>query len=493
MHARGGGRPEDAVLDTLNRRDFIGITAGGMALAAGPLPWLGAAPARAANPGGSIMSELGIDTLPNFCSHEHWGSISAIGPAPAEHGFRADTEAGASPQRRVRIWDLVLDPYAGGWMAATGVNPWGLGEAQGEPDFAAWWDRDPAAALDAIRPHLQRQLFTGVFQCVRRGLLYLHDIDIATLALDDWQAADAAVGKAYADIFAWYGKAMGEAGFSELIRPVHPEFYVRDETAEGAARERAFTNTILRIDPLLDLWKVDSPRRDTLADLAGVDPVDAASWRAFITKLFDIAAAGKTTGIKQLQAYSRTLRYDPVDDAAVTWRGELDAGEVKAFQDWVMHACCAQAHERGWPHQAHIGTHNILESSPMPLEPLARRYGRMDIVMIHCWPFIDEAGWLAKHVPNMYIDTCWQPVLNPAFLRKSLRTWMNYVPTHKIMLAHDSTSIEMAVGSSRFTREILAESLQSHGCGADPSLRRQAAADMLHNNAVRLYGIGETY
>ena len=30
-----------------------------------------------------------------------------------------------------------------------------------------------------------------------------------------------------------------------------------------------------------------------------------------------------------------------------------------AFQDWIMHECCKQAHDRGWPHQVHVGTHNL--------------------------------------------------------------------------------------------------------------------------------------
>ncbi len=438
------------------------------------------------------MKRLGMDDLPNFCSHEHWGSIAAIGPAPKENGFRADTEAGAVPTRTVRIWDLVLDPYFAGWMGATGVNPLALGKDRGAPDFGAWWDQDPKTAFSAIRPHLERQVFTGVFQCTRRGLLFLHGIDIATLALADWRAADQAVGKCYRDLFSWYERAMEQARFSALIRPVHPEFYVREATPEEAAIERAFTHTIMRVDPFMDLWKRDSPRRDVLAHIAGVDPSDAATWRAFITKLFDVAAEGNTTGIKQLQAYSRPLRFDAVDDAAVKWRGDLAPDEVKRFQDWVMHECCTQAHERGWPHQVHVGTHNLLESSPMPLEALARRYPRMKIVMLHCWPFIDEAGWLAKHVPNMYIDTCWQPVLSPQFLRKSFNTWLNYVPTHKIMLAHDATSIEMAVGSSRFTREILAQALDAQSFGVDTARQRRAATDMLHNNAVHVYGVGKT-
>lgn len=117
----------------------------------------------------------------------------------------------------------------------------------------------------------------------------------------------------------------------------------------------------------------------------------------------------------------------------------------------------------------------------------------MDIVMIHCWPFFKEAAFLAKLIPNIHVDTCWLPVLNPEFLKEAFNTWFNYVPTHKIMLGHDSTHVEMAAGSSLFTREILTESLvaqQKKLKMSDASIV-DTAADMLQNNAVRLYKIGK--
>ena len=43
------------------------------------------------------------------------------------------------------------------------------------------------------------------------------------------------MAKRYEQIFAWYVEAMGRAHFTELIRPVHPEFYFRRESAEAAA------------------------------------------------------------------------------------------------------------------------------------------------------------------------------------------------------------------------------------------------------------------
>ena len=432
-----------------------------------------------------------FDSVPNFCSHEHWGSIGSIGTT--SEGFRADTEAGAEPSRPSSICDLVLDPYLGGWIAATGVDINMLSHRAGRPNFSTWWDQQPKQALDAIRPHLERQLSTGTFQCTRRGVQLLYDINIGTLDLNDWIRADEAVKEAYNDMFAWYQSAMNKANFSELIRPVHPEFYFRTPNKSAADVERSFTHTVMRIDPLLDLWTVNCPRRDALAEATRIEPKDPKSWRTFIERLFDIAEKNGAIGIKQLQAYSRNLEFKPRADSDVLWSCELKPNEIIIFQDWVVNECCKQANERGWPHQVHVGTHNLPDSSPLPLEGLARRYPSMKLVMLHCWPYLSEAGWIAKHVPNAFIDTCWMPVLNPTFFRQAVEEWLTYVPTHKIMCAHDSTSVEMAVGSSLFTREMLSQALAEH-VGTymieAPHLGR-LAADMLNNNAVSVYGIGK--
>lgn len=430
----------------------------------------------------TTVLESGIGTLPNFCSHEHWGSIAAIGTT--SEGYRADTEAGATPSRPVSVWDLVLDPYLSGNLGAQGIDVNALARASGVADAFTWWRERPGEAFAALRPVLEPQRFTGTFQCTRRGVHRLYGVDLGTFALDDWRRADESVAARYSDIFGWYRAAMKEARFSGLIRPVHPEFYVRAQDAAMARDERAFTHTAMRIDPLLTLWAKACPRRDGLAAITGVYPADAASWRAFVARLFDLAAEGGALGIKQLQGYSRPLHFEARSDADVTWSGDLSREQVLVFQDWVMHECCKQAHDRGWPHQIHVGTHNLSQSSPLSLADLAHRYPRMNLVLLHCWPFQKEAGWLAKHVAGIYLDTCWQPVLNPAFLRESLDSWLNYVPTNKILMAHDSTSIEMAVGSSLYTRETLDAAITA--CGAS-----EAAADLLHNNAVRVYGVGE--
>jgi predicted TIM-barrel fold metal-dependent hydrolase len=425
-------------------------------------------------------SSFDFSLLPNFCSHEHWGSIDSIGTFPG--GYRADIEPGAAPRRRTGFMDLLLEPYFRGWLRNGGADLTKIA-----PSAEPGWE-----TFNLLCAAIEDQRFTGVYQCTRRGILQLYGIDLDKLNRQTAGQLDSMIAAHYQDPFRWYKTAMQRAHFSELIRIVHPEFYVSDANPQTAAEEKAFTHTLMRIDPFLDLTDSTAPRYKALAAMAQAEPADAASWRTFLRNIFDRAAAQGALGIKQLQAYRRNLDYQPRADGEVRWSGERTAAETTVFQDWVMHECCRLADERGWPHQVHVGTNNLPQSEPLPLGALAQRYRKMKIVMIHCWPYLREAGWLAKFHSNVYIDTCWQPVLNPAFFREALALWWNYVPLHKITCGHDSTTVEMACGSALFTREILAESLGERklNMGVSAKTVRQAACAVLHNNAVALYGIG---
>lgn len=466
----------------VNRRKFMQTASGSVTAGLFTVPLPTDAPAAGADPAAASP----LADIPIFCAHEHWGSIDAIGTI--HEGYRADVEAGSAPLRPAGVWDIVCDPYFGGWLAAAGADPGGMARAAGHDSLNAWWSADPQAALDAMRPHLMRQTATGAFQSIRLGILQLHGVDIAALDIAAWRQADTAIRAAYGELFGWYQDAMAKAHFSALVRPVHPEFHAGFTQHPGAARERVFTWTVLRIDPLLGLHGAKNERRDRLAAWLGVDPGDADSWRLFLERLFERCAADGCVGIKQLQAYSRPLDFAPHGDAAVRFSGDLHKEEARAFQDWMAHACCALAHERGWPHQVHVGTHNLRESSPLPLEPLARRYSRMPLVLLHCWPFLEESGWLAKHVSNVYLDTCWMPVLNPAFLERAYGAWLAYLPHHKIMCSQDATSVEMAAGSAVITRRTL-DAAMAAMAGINEAGRAALAAAMLHENAEKIYGV----
>ncbi|MFC1736182.1 amidohydrolase family protein, partial [Candidatus Hydrogenedentota bacterium] len=291
----------------------------------------------------------------------------------------------------------------------------------------------------------------------------------------------------------WYKEAMGRANLSEVIRPVHPEYYLREQDPAAAAGDRELMHNVLRVDPILGMAGKEDQRRIELAKALGVsDPTDAPSWRAFLEGAFELAASGGAVGIKQLQAYSRDLDFRPVTDQDVPWGGINEGEGNREFQDWLVNECCRLATERHWPFQVHTGTHNLPNSNPLPLGKLAARHRGVKFVMLHCWPYIDETGFLAKYHPNIYIDPCWLAILNPRFLAEALDSWIEYVPSHKIMCSNDATTLEMAVGSSLITREIIDGLLKCRAktLGLDDITCRRLAVGFLHNNAVDFYGIG---
>ena len=420
-----------------------------------------------------------LDTIPNFCTHEHWGSVSSIGYAPGM--FNADTFAGALPKFTTNLFHLLVDPYMSG-------NLHGAGSTVDLDELAK---ESPAKALKLLGPLFEENKLTGTFLTTRLGIEYLYDcqLDLNNDALIE--ELNGAISENYASLFDWYENAMQRVGFTELIRPVHPEFYFTIDN-EDARHEMSFTRTVMRIDPLLSFWE-DSERKEQLFEKVGGQARDAVSWRAFLEKLFTIAGEHGCVGIKQLQAYRRNLDFEKPGDGEVKFEGDLTGNEQIIFENWVLNECCKLANELNWPHQVHVGTHNLPDSNPLPLRKLARNYPRQKIVQIHCWPYQREAGHLAKSYPNVYIDTCWQVVLNPDYLAESLAQWLHYVPLSKITMGNDSTSIEMAAGSSLISRTILMESLDRHFSAwyVGEQKKMDIVYDFMHNNAIDVYGYGK--
>ena len=71
--------------------------------------------------------------------------------------------------------------------------------------------------------------------------------------------------------------------------------------------------------------------------------------------------------------------------------------------------------------------------------------------------------------------------------------WINYVPLSKITMGNDSTSIEMAVGSSLISKSILLETLDQNLSAwyVGGNNKMDTVYDFMHNNAVDVYNIGE--
>jgi predicted TIM-barrel fold metal-dependent hydrolase len=456
----------------MDRRNFLSVMPGlyPATLLSDPMSYFSQGPLK-------IPGELA--NIPNFCTHEHWGSIFSIGHAPGM--FNADTFAGAKPEFPTNLFHLLIDPYMSGNLKATDSTLC-LDELAIE---------SPAMALNKLAQLLEKQKLTGTFLTTRLGIEHLYDCHLDLEDLSMMEALSETIASNYSSLFDWYENAMLSVSFTALIRPVHPEFYFTIHSEE-ARHELSFTRTVMRIDPLLSFWE-NSERKEKLFEKVGSQARDAASWRVFLEKLTTIAREQGCVGIKQLQAYRRHLDFEKPGDGEVKFEGELTSNEQIIFENWVVNECCKLANDLKWPHQVHVGTHNLPDSNPLPLQKLARNYPEQKIVQIHCWPYQREAGHLAKSYPNVYLDTCWQVVLNPDYLRESLDQWLHYVPLSKITMGNDSTSIEMAAGSSLISRTILMESLERYFSAwfVREQKKLDIVYDFMHNNAVDVYGYGE--
>lgn len=244
------------------------------------------------------MDRLDLSSVPIFCAHEHWGSVpSQFFP----EGLRADWVRGATPLRRTGVVDILVECYFGWCLSAAGVEVDELSRTSGAKDLYDLAARSPIQAMEALRGAIRDQQMTGTYQCIRRGIIALYGVDISR---DDDRASiellDNAIAENYSQVFDWYETAMAKAYLSTLIRPVQPEYYAREQSAELAAREASFTKTVLR---------------------------------EFIGRLFDIAAKGGGVDIKQMQAYRRSLEFKVREDSEVRWSGDMNEAEVRVFED----------------------------------------------------------------------------------------------------------------------------------------------------------------
>jgi hypothetical protein len=126
----------------------------------------------------------------------------------------------------------------------------------------------------------------------------------------------------------------------------YPEFYRQQESSQSAEEKARMMRTVMRIDPFPEFSAGPAERRRRMIELSEIEPADARSWRAFLDYWFDQAAKGGAVGIKQLQAYRRNLDF-------TLPQSERSAGRTLQ-------------------------------------KP--RRYTGMKVVMIHCWPCLEEAG-----------------------------------------------------------------------------------------------------
>jgi hypothetical protein len=141
------------------------------------------------------------------------------------------------------------------------------------------------------------------------------------------------------------------------------------------------------------------------------------------------------------------------------------------------------------PVQVHCGFGDsdlwLARADPSHLKPVVERFTETPFVLLHCYPFVREAGWLAHVYGNVWFDLSLTipHVSRPA---EAVREALELAPVSKLLYASDaSRTPELYFLAAKWWREALA--------GVLPELlgdeAKQAARRILRENALELYGI----
>jgi len=142
------------------------------------------------------------------------------------------------------------------------------------------------------------------------------------------------------------------------------------------------------------------------------------------------------------------------------------------------------------PVQVHCGFGDsdlwLARADPSHLKPLIERFHDTPFVLLHCYPFVREAGWLAHVYGNVWFDLSLTipHVSRPA---EQVREALELAPVSKLLYASDAARTpELYFLAAKWWREALAEVLSAELSGDEAE---QAGRAILRENALALYGL----
>jgi uncharacterized protein len=223
-------------------------------------------------------------------------------------------------------------------------------------------------------------------------------------------------------------------------------------------------------------------RIEHVAETAGVDALDA---------LREAVAGARARGyvaLKTIAAYRGGLDLD-----ALHGDGRPGRLEGAALRSALLASLEAnEATGDPLPVQVHtgFGDSDLLLPAARPglLKPLIERFRATTFVLLHCYPFVREAGWLAHVYANVFFDVSLTipHVARPA---AALYEALELAPVSKLLYASDaSLTPELYLLAARWWRDSLAEVLPA--LLPDEGAAAEAARMILRENARAVYRLG---
>lgn len=198
-------------------------------------------------------------------------------------------------------------------------------------------------------------------------------------------------------------------------------------------------------------------------------------------------------GLKTVAAYRTGLDVAPRDVGAAerALRARPSRLESKPLLELVLdEALEANAATGPLPVQVHCGFGDpdllLAKADPTYFKPVVERFPTTTFVLLHCYPFIREAGWMAYVYANVFLDVS---VTIPLVARPAewVRQALELAPVTKFLYASDaSRTPELYFLAARWWREALAEVL---GEALSAAEAEEAGRRILRENALELYAL----
>jgi uncharacterized protein len=209
----------------------------------------------------------------------------------------------------------------------------------------------------------------------------------------------------------------------------------------------------------------------------------------------EVAAARRRgyVALKTIAAYRSGLDVTPPDleGAAEALAAGAPRVDAKPLVDLLLHDALEANAPEPLPVQVHCGFGDsdlmLRRADPSHLKPLIERFVTTPFVLLHNYPYVREAGWLAHVYANVFFDVSLTipHVSRPA---ETVRQALELAPISKLLYASDANRTpELYPLAATWWRQALAEVL---GEALPAREAEEAGRRVLRDNALALYPLG---
>jgi predicted TIM-barrel fold metal-dependent hydrolase len=246
-------------------------------------------------------------------------------------------------------------------------------------------------------------------------------------------------------------------------------------------------------------------RLEAVAERVAQDDVTAGGFLSAYADALDLAAAD-AVGVKSIIAYRHGLDFDPeppsareVSDAAGRWLRRVESERSPRLDDPVLlrHVLWAGV-DRGLPVQFHVGFGDpdldLGRCDPTRMTGFLRAVQSRDVavMLLHCYPFHRQAGYLSQVFPHVYLDVGLAVNYAGARAAAVLAESLELAPFHKMLFSSDAFGLAELyyLGALLFRRAFdeVVGGWVGAGLWSAPDAQRVARM-VAAGNAERVYGL----